>query len=65
MTRISKQAQRRSVSPRRCRRIPPLKTGPKKDALDLGYRTWENAIPSESAQTRFFPKLSSVKRKST
>ncbi len=56
MTRISKQAQRRHVSPRRCRRTPPVKTGPKKDALSLGYRSWENALPVESIQNRFFPK---------
>ncbi len=56
MTRISKQGQLRNISRRRP--APPTpKTGPKPNNLPLGFRPHENAIPAESAKTRFFPKI--------
>lgn len=56
MTRISKQAQRRAVSPRK-RRTPGVKTGPKKDNLPEGFKVHENAFASESTVTTFIPKI--------
>lgn len=47
MVRISKQEERRSVSPRR----PTLsqdKTGPKKDKLPLGFKEHKNAVDAKS-----------------
>jgi hypothetical protein len=54
MTRISKQAERRALSPRKPR-LPLAKTGPKKDNLKFGYRLHQNALPQEIAQQRFIP----------
>lgn len=56
MTRMSKQGKRRAISPRRPR-PPSPKTGTKKDALPLGFKSHENAMSGETAQTRFFPKV--------
>jgi hypothetical protein len=56
MTRISKQGRKRHLSPRRPR-LPSTKTGPKKDALEGGYKMHENAISGESTPTRFIPKI--------
>lgn len=47
MTRMSKQSQRRAVSPRRPSK-PAKKTGPKKDNLPLGYKAHENALAGSS-----------------
>lgn len=57
MTRMSKPAQRRAVSPRR-RRAPGAKTGPKKDLLPLGYRDHSNGVEGELANSVFIPKIS-------
>ncbi len=53
MTRLSKQARRRKVSPRRPS-LPGQKTGPKKDLLEKGYREHKNALNS-SEITAFIP----------
>lgn len=55
MTRISKQGKIRNISPRRPRVSGP-KTGPKKDALEFGYKPHQNAIISDSTPNRFIPK---------
>ncbi len=55
MTRISKQGKRRAASPRRPR-IAGKKTGPKKDALERGYKIHTNAISAESEINRFIPR---------
>lgn len=58
MTRKSKQARRRAVSPRR-HRAPSLKTGSKRDALEFGYRVHKNAVcVDDSPMNRFIPKMS-------
>ncbi len=57
MVRISKQEERRMKCPRK-RRSPSPKTGPKKDALEYGYRVHVNALP-ESENVRVF--ISKVK----
>lgn len=56
MTRISKKAQRRAVSPRK-RRQPGQTTGPKKDNLAEGYKVHENAFSGESTVPTFIPKI--------
>ena len=56
MTRMSKKAKRRAVSPRK-HRAPAVKTGPKKDALPLGYKTHNNAVEGELAKSIFIPKI--------
>jgi len=56
MTRMSKQGERRAVSPRRPR-PPSPKTGSKKDNLPSGYKSHENAINDGSDQGRFIPKI--------
>jgi len=56
MVRISKQAERRSVSRKRPR-PPALKTGPKKDALPLGFKEHANAVQGTFAQKCFIPKI--------
>lgn len=50
MTRMSKKSERRSRSPRKSKASSP-KTGPKKDALPLGYKAHTNAL---SGQTNVF-----------
>lgn len=52
MTRMSKQARRRAVSPRRPRLNGP-KTGPKKDNLPRGFKEHDNALSAEG----FIPKI--------
>jgi len=56
MVRISKQAERRSVSRRRPR-PPAKKSGPKKDALPQGFKLHANAIEGVLAQASFIPKI--------
>jgi hypothetical protein len=57
MVRISKQAERRSRRPHRCR-PPAPKTGPKKDNLSLGFKEHANAISDTTiAQTTFIGKV--------
>ena len=56
MTRMSKQGERRAVSHRRRRPIA-LKTGPKKDQLEFGYRLHENGLTSQTVTNRFIPKV--------
>lgn len=52
MTRMSKQAKRRAVSPRKPK-LPGVKTGAKKCALPKGFKEHENAA---SGMGIFFPK---------
>ena len=56
MVRISKQAERRSVSHRRTRK-PAVKTGPKQDALPQGFKSHANAVAGDLANTSFIPKI--------
>ena len=56
MTRLSKQARRRSVSPKRPKLGGP-KTGPKKDNLKLGFKERDNALSGDSAQQFFISKI--------
>ena len=56
MTRMSKQGERRNMSPRRPK-APSPKTGSKKDNLTHGYRTHENVAPAEATRSRFIPKI--------
>lgn len=57
MVRISKQAERRSQRPHRCR-PPAPKTGPKKDNLAQGYKEHANALQEAAlAQSTFIPKI--------
>lgn len=55
MTRMSKQAKRRAISPRKPK-LPGKKTGPKKDQLESGYKPAENAFSGEFAGYGFFAK---------
>ena len=54
MTRLSKQARRRLVSPRRPSQ-PGKKTGPKRDNLPHGYKAHANALSGSVAQSIFIP----------
>ncbi len=56
MVRISKQNERRSRSPRKCR-PPSPKTGAKKDQLASGFKEHMNALSGEAAQCAFIPKI--------
>ncbi len=56
MTRISKQGERRAKSPRK-HRLPSLKTGPKRDRLEFGYRIHPNALEVETIKDRYIPKI--------
>jgi hypothetical protein len=56
MVRISKQAERRSVSHRRPK-PPAKKTGPKKDVLPQGFKLHGNAVEGNLAQACFIPKI--------
>lgn len=56
MVRISKQAERRSVSRRRPR-PPAQKTGAKKDALVQGFKPHVNAIEGNFSSVAFIPKI--------
>lgn len=58
MTRMSKQQERRSVSPRKHKKISSIKTGPLKDNLQEGYKVHVNAIEEESLKSKIFiPKV--------
>jgi hypothetical protein len=54
MVRISKQEERRSRCPKRCR-PPAAQTGPKKDNLPKGFKLHANAV--ESSGLVFIPKI--------
>ncbi|MGB7978680.1 MAG: hypothetical protein WCF19_05935 [Chlamydiales bacterium] len=56
MTRMSKQGKVRHTSPRKPRLGGP-KTGPKKDALEFGYKPHPNAVVVDSTPNRFIPKI--------
>jgi hypothetical protein len=56
MVRISKQQERRSRSPKRCR-PPALKTGPLKDRLQEGFKPHVNAVEGRLAGLIFIPKI--------
>lgn len=56
MVRISKQNERRQVSPRRPS-APRPKTGPLRDKLPLGYKEHVNAIEGQLAAKMFIPKI--------
>lgn len=56
MTRMSKQGERRARSPRK-HKAPSPKSGPKKDALPLGYKSHDNTL---SEGGRFIPKIRGV-----
>ena len=56
MTRMSKQGERRNMSPRK-RRAPSPKTGPLKDKLELGYKPHANALTGNLAATAYIPKV--------
>ncbi len=56
MVRISKQNERRSVSPRKNRK-PSAKTGPRKDNLPMGFKEHANALEGELATMAFIPKI--------
>lgn len=58
MTRLSKQARRRNVSPRRPS-IPGPKTGPKKDNLELGYKERQNGLAGDLGSQVFISKVKS------
>lgn len=56
MVRISKQAERRHVSPRKNKK-PSVKTGPLKENLPHGYKEHANALDGEMAGLAFIPKI--------
>lgn len=56
MVRISKQNERRSVSPRK-HKNPSKKTGPKKDNLPNGFKQHANALEGELSSQFFIPKI--------
>ena len=56
MVRYSKQSKIRAVSKRRPA-PPAVKTGPVKDALELGYKLHANAISGDTTQSKFIPKI--------
>jgi hypothetical protein len=56
MVRISKQAERRSKSPRKHKK-PAEKTGPLADQLPEGYKTHPNALEGDVAKSAFIPKI--------
>ncbi|MEM8628471.1 MAG: hypothetical protein AAGF04_00100 [Chlamydiota bacterium] len=56
MTRLSKQKERRAQSPRKRKICLNVKTGPKKDALDLGFKEHINGI-SQSGAAAFIPRI--------
>lgn len=57
MTRMSKQGKRRNQCPKK--RKPPLsvKTGPKKDALELGFKEHYNAVTDEQNLSAFIGRI--------
>jgi len=56
MVRISKQSEKRSKGPRRCR-FPSPKTGSLQDQLPLGYKPHENSYKDASNTSVFIPKV--------
>jgi hypothetical protein len=56
MTRISKQAERRMMCPRRPS-VAGKKTGSKKDQLKLGFKLSENAVAGELGSKIFIGKV--------
>lgn len=59
MTRLSKQARRRMVSPKRPKLSGP-KTGPKEDNLKNGFKDRINSVQGSSAQQYFIGKVKIV-----
>ena len=59
MTRMSKQGERRAMSPRK-RKAPSPKTGPKKDNLEFGHRLHENGV--DHSLGRFIGKIRSARK---
>ncbi len=53
MTRMSKQGERRAVSPRKHKK-PSVKTGSLKDNLPKGYKIHENALNEDNHQSLIF-----------
>lgn len=56
MVRISKQAERRSRSPRRSK-DPSIKTGPKQDNFAKGFKEHDNAVEGDLASKAYIPKI--------
>ncbi len=57
MTRMSKQQTRRNQCPKK-RKLPlSVKTGSKKDALDLGYKEHYNAVTDEANASVFIARI--------
>jgi hypothetical protein len=56
MVRISKQAEKRRRSPRKCR-APSVKTGPRKDNLPKGFKEHQNAVGGDLAEKVYIPKI--------
>lgn len=56
MTRMSKPARRRAVSPRK-RRAPAEKTGSRENNLPLGYKKHANAVEGDLAAQIFIRKV--------
>lgn len=55
MTRMSKQGERRNMSPRKRHYKPDMTTGPKKDNLPKGYREHPSALDADKVS--FIPKI--------
>lgn len=60
MVRISKQRERRQVSPKKHKK-PAEKTGPLKDNLSEGYKPHVNAIEGDFAKSAFIPRMKTYK----
>jgi hypothetical protein len=56
MVRISKKAEKRSISPRKPK-LAQEKTGSKKDNLPQGFKPVETACSGETAKKIFIPKI--------
>lgn len=56
MVRISKQAEKRQKSPKRCR-FPSPKTGALKDELPLGYKEHSNGLQDVNNKSIFIAKI--------
>jgi hypothetical protein len=57
MVRISKQNERRGMSPRKRQASLPKKSGPKADNLPKGYKEHSNALGGDLAASAFIPKI--------
>jgi len=57
MTRVSKQGRRRNVSFRKRRPDNAVKTGPKKDNLDFGYKEKYNAVTEDTNDNVFIARI--------